>query len=97
MKTKKITVTDATFIEVNSAQNDWDDIKIGGAPILGYFFAVSPDEDVEDLKKIIRSCLKKYDRPFMNFEISVKKNVPVNELWNREKIEKLIKKYAVTY
>ena len=95
MKTKQIEVCDANYFSVSCVHNDWADIKCGGSPILGYDFIVSPDEDVDEMKKFIELTIRKYKRPFMGISVNVHKDFPVDKLWTREKIEECIKKYEM--
>lgn len=91
MKTKLIEVCDAILVDIACARNDFDDIKIGGSPILGYVFYANPDEDLDDLKKFLHNCIKKYHRPLIGISFTVKKDFPVENLWNRETMENCIK------
>ena len=95
MKTKTIEVCDAIHINVNCKENDWDDIKIGGPATLGYEFYVSPDEDIEALKKTIKGWIKKYKRPFLGINHRVRKDFPIEYLWTHEKMEECIRNNAI--
>jgi hypothetical protein len=91
MKTKKIEVCDAIFIDITCIRNDSVDIRCGGPATLGYEFYVSPDENIDELKKFLEGCIKKYHRPFMGITVKSHENFPVEHLWTREKMEKCIK------
>ncbi len=95
MKTKNIEVCDAVLYEVSCKENDIVDIRCGGPRILGYDFGVSPDNDKKEMIEHIKSCIKKYNRPFMGISTRVVKNFPVENLWDKEKIETCIKKNGV--
>lgn len=90
MKTKTIEVCDAICFDVSCKENDWVDIKCGGSPILGYEFCVSPDEDIKEITKFIKTLIKKYNRPFMGISTRIIKNYPVDNLFNKEHIEQCI-------
>ena len=90
MKTRMIEVCNAIFICVLCEHNDSTDILCGGSPILGYDFYVRPDEDMEDLKKFIKGCLFKYNRPFLDIRTDIKEDFPVKNLWTREMMEECI-------
>lgn len=91
MKTKLIKVCDAIAIDISCGYNDRVDVMAGGAPVTGYEFYVSPDEDEEELTKFVKAMIKKYNRPFMGVTFSIKKNYPVEHLWTKEKMEQCIK------
>lgn len=95
METKQITVCDAIHIDVACEKNDWEDIKYGGSPILGYDFYISPDEDIEFIKNEIVKYIKKYNRPFISIKHSIRKNYIVEKLWTLEKIEECIKNNSI--
>lgn len=95
MKTKTITVCDAIVIDITCERNDMADIKCGGPATVGYEFGVSPDEDIEELKKFLTSCIKKYNRPFMGISTHKQKDFPIKHLWTKERMEKCIKENAV--
>jgi hypothetical protein len=95
MKTKSVEVCDAIHIDILCAYNDWADIKCGGSPTLGYDFIISPDENVEEMIKFIKGCLKKYGRPFEGSSHHISKDFKVKNLWTKTKIENCIKTYAV--
>lgn len=91
MKTKKIEVCDAIFIDISCEYNDPVDVRCGGPAVTGYEFYVSPDEKEEDLRKFVTDMVKKYRRPFMGVSFSIKKNYPVEHLWTKERMEQCIK------
>jgi hypothetical protein len=95
MKTKTIEVCDAIHVDIACDRNDPVDVRCGGPAVLGYDFFVSPDEDVEDLKKFLENCIKKYRRPFMGISTSSHKDFPVENLWTREMMEKCIKENSI--
>lgn len=95
MKTKTITVCDAIYIDVACDRNDPVDIRCGGPAILGYSFFVSPDEDIDAVVKQIQGFIKKYRRPFIGINTSVRKNFDVDKLWTIDSIEKCIKEFAI--
>ena len=95
MKTRTIEVCDAIFIDILCETNDPVDVRCGGPAVLGYEFYVSPDEDIEEIKKFLEGCIKKYHRPFMDIGTAVVKNFPVKHLWTKRKMENCIKKFAV--
>jgi hypothetical protein len=95
METKTITVCTANLFTVNCEYNDPTDINCGGPAILGYDFYVSPDEDITEVKRFIKKCLKKYDRPLLNIITSKHKNFPTSDLWDMKKIEKCIKEISI--
>ena len=95
MKTKTIKVCNAIHIDVLCAYNDYADIKCGGSPTLGYDFFISPDENPEEMIKFIKSCLKKYSRPFEGASHDIRKDFKVENLWTKKKIEECIKTHAV--
>lgn len=96
MKTKTIEVCNALHVDVSCERNDdFNDIKCGGAPILGYDFFVSPDENRDELYAFIRKCLRAYKRPLIGINMCVCRDFPVDKLWTREMIEKCIKEHAV--
>ena len=95
MKTKTIEVCDAIHVDIACDRNDPVDVRCGGPAILGYDFFVSPDEDVEDLKKFLRECITKYHRPFMGISTDSRKDFPIKNLWTRKKMEKCIKENSL--
>lgn len=95
MRTKQIEVVDAIHIIVDCEENDSTDIKCGGAPILGYDFFVSPDENIEKLKEIIKETLKNNNLPLMEINVQIRKDFPVSNLWTVEKIKSYISEHHV--
>ncbi len=95
MNTKKIEVCDAILYEVSCKENDSVDIRCGGPAILGYDFGVSPDENKTEIINHIKTCIKKYNRPFIGISTRVIKNFPVENLWTKDKIELCIKEHGV--
>jgi hypothetical protein len=95
MKTKTIEVCDAIAFYVSCKHNDSADIRCGGPALLEYDFIVSPDEDVDEMTRFIKKCIKKYNRAFIGISINSINNFPVIELWTKEAIEKCIKEHGV--
>jgi hypothetical protein len=95
MITKTIEVCDAVLYDVSCKENDSCDIRCGGPAILGYEFGVSPDENKEEMINHIKTCIKKYNIPFMYISTRIIKNFPVNSLWTKESIENCIKENGI--
>jgi len=95
MKTKTIEVCDAIHIDVSCELNDPVDVKCGGLPVLGYDFYISPDENIEEWKKFVMDCIKKYRRPFMGISTDIRKDLPVDCLWTKEMIDNCIKTHEI--
>jgi hypothetical protein len=95
MKTKTIEVCDAKLYSISCERNDPIDIRCGGSAVLGYDFGVSPDEDEKKIIEFLKSCIKKYHRPFIGISVSIQKDFPVKHLWTKERMEECIKNNAI--
>ena len=91
MKKKTIEVCEAVVISVSCKQNDSVDIRCGGPAILGYDFGVSPDDNINELKKLIEGWCRKYRRGFIGISTNTNDEFPVKHLWSLERIEECIK------
>lgn len=95
MKSKSIKVCKAIHVDITCKENDSADIKCGGPATLGYDFYLSSDKDEKEIKKFLKSCLKKYNRPYINIIFHKEKNFPIKKLWTKKKIEKCIKNHNI--
>ena len=91
METKTIEVCNAIRVNVSCERNDPVDIKCGGPATLGYYFFVSPDENIFELIDFITDCIKENHKPFIGISTGERKDFPVNNIWTREMIKNYIK------
>ncbi len=91
----KIKLCDAVRIDVHCERNNEEDISFGGPIMLGYTFYVSKNEDISDIKNFIRECIKKYNRPFITMQLSIKSNLNVRYLNTKEQIEESIRMISI--
>lgn len=91
MKSKNIEVFESWKVEVNCKRNDWEDIKCGGSPILGYDFYVDRDLNKEDVKKFIRETFKEFKRKHL-IGIHIVEGPDIPKLWELDKIKECIRK-----
>ena len=87
----KLKTCEAVHIDVQCERNDAEDISCGGPVMLGYSFYISKTDNLSEYKEFIRECLRKYNRPYVNMEISIKNRMNVRYLNDKNDIENIIK------
>ena len=87
----KLKTCEAVHIDVQCERNDAEDIACGGPVMLGYSFYISKTDNLSEYKEFIRECLRKYNRPYVNMEISIKDRMNVRYLNDKADIENIIK------
>lgn len=85
-----------TKIDVNCERNDWEDIKCGGSPILGYTFYIDSDEDPDEYIEFIKKTMTELGRKKL-MGINKSKGIEVEKVWTKEMIKKCIKDYTFDY
>ena len=88
---KTITMCSAVHIDVQCERNDADAIADGGPLMLGYSFYVPKDERLSEYKQHIRECLSRYNRPFINMEITIRDRISPRFINTKEQIEDTIR------
>ena len=71
MNERKRTIdeVEAIPISVDSQNNSREDIRAGGCHTRGYDFFVSPDDDIEEIKTLIKNEMKKNRQPLMGMSV----------------------------
>jgi hypothetical protein len=95
MEKKVVNIVDAYHIDVFVEMNDYDDIKCGGSPTLGYDFYIDINHSKKDLEKIIALMMKKHNRYYQRISIDKVSDFREDKLWTLDKIEECIKTTSV--
>lgn len=90
MKKKTVNLVTAYHIDIFCKMNDWQDIKCGGSPTLGFDFYVSGNK--VKWEKDIKKLLEKYNRKYESINIRKITDFREDWIWTFERIEECISK-----